>query len=154
MNSPSVDNKWCVIAVFFAAVSLAAVSLAGCAGKGDFESGVLVEREPCSNNIGPWTGYNDFKIRNDDGTLTVFKCHFKQAVAVDTPCPGPGDPLCRSNWDRVSIGSSASTVREALGEPVNVSGIRWRYPNNNSVSIEDDVVVNIFQRSAALYTAP
>ena len=125
--------------------------LAAC-GSNNFESGVLVETEPCENNVGPWNGLNDFKIRNADGSLTVYKCHFKQAVSKSTPCPGLGDPLCESNWNAIDIGTSASEVRRYLGEPIDVSGIRWQYPNNNSVSMRDGAVSNIFLRSALLYS--
>lgn len=132
---------------------VAMATLLGCASK-EFESGVLVETEPCANNTGPWNGLNDFKIRNDDGSLTVYKCHFKQAVSEDVACPGLGDPLCESNWAGINIGSSGAQVKQLLGEPIKVSGLRWQYPNNNSVSIENGAVVNIFQRSALLYTQP
>ncbi len=128
------------------------VSLLAACASNEFESGVLVETEPCENNVGPWNGLNDFKIRNDDGSLTVYKCHYKQAVSRSTPCPGLGDPLCEANWNQVNIGSPVAEVRRRLGEPVDVSGIRWQYPNNNSVSIRDGRVVNIFLRSALLYT--
>jgi len=120
----------------------------------EFKSGVLVETEPCAENVGPWNGLNDFKIRNNDGSLTVFKCHYTQAVADDAACPEVGDPLCESNWTSVTIGSPASEVRRFLGQPIKVSGLRWQYPNNNSVSVDDGVVVNIFQRSASLYSNP
>lgn len=134
-------------------VLAATLLLAACAGN-EFKSGVLVETEPCANNTGPWNGLNDFKVRNDDGSLTVYKCHFKQAVAEDMPCPGLGDPLCESNWAAINIGSSGSEVKRHLGEPIKVSGIRWQYSNNNSLSMENGAVVNIFQRSALLYSQP
>ena len=143
-------NKNTSFYILFAAVVLSL--LAACGGN-EFKSGVLVETEPCENNSGPWNGLNDFKIRNDDGSLTVYKCHFKQAVSESTPCPGIGDPLCETNWAGVTIGSSGAEVRRLLGEPTKISGIRWQYPNNNSLSIENGSVVNIFQRSALLYTA-
>jgi len=126
--------------------------LAACGN--DFESGVLVETAPCADNVGPWNGLNDFKIRNNDGSLTVFKCHYTQAIADDAACPEVGDPLCESNWANVTIGTSVGEVRRFLGEPIKVSGLRWQYPNNNSVSVDDGEVVNIFQRSALLYSNP
>ena len=138
------------VTILFTAI---VVSLLAACGGNDFKSGVLVETEPCANNAGPWNGLNDFKIRNDDGSLTVYKCHFKQAVSESTPCPGLGDPLCESNWAGVNIGSSSSQVTRLLGDPIKVTGIRWQYPNNNSLSIENGSVINIFQRSALLYSA-
>ena len=130
----------------------AVLSLAACGN--DFKSGVLVETAPCAENVGPWNGLNDFKTRNNDGSLTVYKCHYTQAVADDAACPEVGDPLCESNWISIDIGSPASTVRRFLGEPIKVSGVRWQYPNNNSVSVDEGVVVNIFKRSASLYSNP
>ncbi len=126
------------------------LSITACAGN-DFESGVLVETEPCANNTGPWNGLNEHKVQNDDGSLTVYRCHFKLAVADDAPCPGIGDPLCESNWRAITIGSSSGEVRQQLGAPLDISGIRWQYPNNNSISVDNGVVTNIFQRSASLY---
>lgn len=136
------------------AVAGAVVLLGACGDRGNFDTGVIVEREPCSNNTGPWTGYNDFKVRNEDGTLTVYRCHHQLAVSDETPCPAVGDPMCKSNWDAIKIGASSSEVNRVLGDPVKVTGIRWKYPNNNSVSVDNGQVTNIFQHSAALYTAP
>jgi len=129
----------------------AGIVVSGCRSN-TFESGVLVETEPCATNIGPWNGLNEHKIRNDDGSLTVYKCHFKQAVSLDTPCPGIGDPLCESNWARITIGTSSAEVTRYLGDPLSVSGLRWQYPNNNSLSVDNGTVVNVFQRSASLYS--
>jgi len=95
-----------------------------------------------------------WRPRNDDGSLTVYKCHFKQAISEDTPCPAVGDPLCESNWAAINIGSSSGEVKRMLGDPIKVSGIRWQYSNNNSLSMENGQVVNIFQRSALLYSQP
>lgn len=140
-------------AILAATVCGAIFSIVACASN-NFESGVLVETEPCANNVGPWNGLNEFRVQNEDGSLTVYRCHFKQAISDDTPCPGLGDPLCESNWAAITIGSSVTEVRRMLGEPIDVNGIRWQYPNSNSVSVDNGVVANIFHRSASLYQEP